>query len=148
MPECQLSTSLRYGEGRRDLISNLGRGLERYLMVMIGAALGGMARYGIGTTVMQWYGGRFPLGTLVINVSGCFLIGMLMTIFTERVVHENWRLLLVVGVLGGYTTFSSFGWETYQSIREGSLLRGLANIMLSVVFGYLAVWIGALLARR
>jgi CrcB protein len=117
-------------------------------MVMIGAAVGGVARYGIGTAVMHRFGGRFPLGTLVVNVSGCFLIGVLMTVFTERLVQENWRLLLVVGVLGGYTTFSSFGWETYQSIREGSVMTGLANVTLSVVFGYLAVWFGALLARR
>jgi CrcB protein len=123
--------------------------LDRYLAVMAGAAAGGLARYVIGATVMQRFGGRFPLGTLVVNVSGCFLIGVLMTLFTDRLnVHPNWRLLLVTGVLGGYTTFSSFGWETYQSAREGNPLMGLANVVLSVVFGYLAVWCGALLVRR
>jgi fluoride exporter len=116
-------------------------------MVMLGAAVGGVARYGIGTAIMQRFGGRFPLGTLVVNVSGCFLIGVLMTVFTERLVQENWRLLLVVGVLGGYTTFSSFGWETYHSVRNGDALVGLANVVLSVVVGYLAVWLGAVLAR-
>ncbi len=115
-------------------------------MVMAGAAAGGLARYVIGTTVMQRFGGRFPLGTLVVNVSGCFLIGVLMTLFTERLdIHPNWRLLLVTGVLGGYTTISSFGWETYQSAREGNPLMGLANVVLSVGFGYLAVWCRALL---
>jgi|SRR5271154_7228115 len=123
--------------------------MDRYLAVMIGAAAGGLARYVIGTAVMQRFGGRFPLGTLVVNVTGCFLIGVLMTFFTERpAAHPNWRLLLVTGVLGGYTTFSSFGWETYQAVRDGSTLSGFANVALSVILGLLAVWCGALLARR
>ena len=119
-----------------------------WVLVGLAGAIGAPLRYIIDTIVTERIGGEFPLGTLVVNVTGCFLIGVLMTVFTERLVDERWRLLLVVGVLGGYTTFSSFGWETYQSIHEGSVLRGLANVTLSVVFGYLAVWCGALLARR
>jgi fluoride exporter len=123
--------------------------MDRYLAVMIGAAAGGLARYVIGTTVMQRFGGRFPLGTLVVNVTGCFLIGVLMTLFADRpAAHPNWRLLLVTGVLGGYTTFSSFGWETYQAVHEGNALSGFANVALSLILGLLAVWCGALLARR
>lgn len=123
--------------------------MDRYLLVMLGAAVGGAARYGIGAAVMQRFAGRFPLGTLVVNVTGCFLIGLTMTLLTERWnANPNWRFLLVTGVLGGYTTFSSFGWESYQAIRDGSPLIGLANIVLSVVFGYAAVWCGAILARR
>ena len=123
--------------------------MDRYLMVMIGAAFGGLARYVIGGVVMQRFGGRFPLGTLIVNVSGCFLIGVLMTLLTERLQpHPNWRLLLITGVLGGYTTFSTFAWETFQSVDEGSRLMGLANVVLSVAGGYLAVWCGALIGRR
>ena len=125
--------------------------MDRYFAVLIGAAAGGLARYVFSTAIMQRFGGRFPLGTLVVNVSGCFLIGVLMTLFTEAKgfqPHPNWRLFLVVGVLGGYTTFSSFAWETYSSVREGSMLTGLLNVVLSVVVGYLAVWLGALLIRR
>lgn len=123
--------------------------MDRYLLVMLGAAAGGAARYAIGTAVMQRFGIRFPLGTLVVNVSGCFLIGVLMTLLTERwAAYPQWRLVLVVGVLGGYTTFSSFAWETYQSVRDSSPVIGLANIFGSVTLGYAAVWCGALLARR
>ena len=118
-------------------------------MVLIGAAVGGLARYAIGAAIMDRYGGRFPLGTVLVNVSGCFLIGLLMTLFTERwQIHPNWRLLIVVGGLGGYTTFSSFEWETYQAIREGSYWVGLLNVVASVAAGYLAVVCGALVARR
>lgn len=116
---------------------------------MLGAAVGGVARYALGAAVMQRFAGRFPLGTLVVNVTGCFLIGLIMTLLTERWnAHPNWRFLLVTGVLGGYTTFSSFGWESYQAVRDGSPLIGLANVVLSVAFGYAAVWCGAVLARR
>jgi len=123
--------------------------MSQYLLVALGAAAGGLARYIIGTAIMQRFGGRFPLGTLVINVTGCFLIGVLMTLITERgTLSSKWQPLLVVGVLGGYTTFSAFGWETYRSVREGSMLMGLAYVLLSVGLGYIAVWFGALLARR
>jgi len=74
---------------------------------------------------------------------------VLMTAFTERGdPHPNLRLLLVVGVLGGYTTFSAFGWETFQAIDEGSHWVGFANVALSVILGYLAVLCGAWLVRR
>jgi CrcB protein len=123
--------------------------MTRYLLVMLGAALGGLARYVIGTAVMQRFTGRFPLGTLVVNVTGCFLIGILLPLLTERgEPRPNLRLLLVVGVLGGYTTFSSFAWESFQAMDEGSRWSGFANVALSVLLGYLAVWCGALLVRR
>lgn len=98
---------------------------------------------------MTRFGGRFPLGTLAINVSGSFLIGLIMTLLTERLQPSTyWRPLLVIGFLGGYTTFSSFEWETYSTIREGGAWTGLANVIGSVSLGYAAVWLGALLARR
>jgi len=103
----------------------------------------------MGTWIMAKYGGRFPLGTFVINVTGSFLIGVLMTLFTERLgPHPNWRLFLVVGVLGGYTTFSSFEYETYHAVRAGALPLGLLYVVGSVLAGYLAVWLGAVLAAR
>jgi len=123
--------------------------LDKYLVVLAGAGLGGLVRYIAGTAIMSKYGGRFPLGTFVINVTGSFLIGVLMTLLTERLhPHPNWRLFLVVGILGGYTTFSSFEYETYQAMRDGERWMGLFYLLGSVAIGYLGVWLGALLAAR
>ncbi len=121
----------------------------RYLLVVIGGGTGALARYVAASAIMTRFGGKFPLGTLVINVTGSFLIGFLMTILTERFkLDPNWRLLLVVGFLGGYTTFSSFDWETYSSVREGGLWTGMLNVVSSVMLGYVAVTLGSMLARR
>lgn len=123
--------------------------MDKYLVVLAGAGLGGLARHLAGTWIMSRYAGRFPLGTFVINVTGAFLIGVLMTLLTERwQPHPNWRLFLVVGVLGGYTTFSSFEYETFQAVRTGARWVGLAYVTGSVVLGYFGVWLGAVLASR
>ncbi len=123
--------------------------MDRYLVVMAGAGLGGLARYVAGTWIMAMYGGRFPLGTLVVNVTGSLLIGVLMTLLTERFhPHPNWRLFLVVGILGGYTTFSSFEYETYQAVRDGARWMSMLYLVGSIVLGYIGVWLGALLAAR
>ena len=118
-------------------------------MVLVGGGVGALARYVLGTEIAARVGGRFPLGTLVINVTGSFLIGLLMTLFTERFQpHPNWRLLLVVGVLGGYTTFSTFEYETFRAVQEGSKWIGMLNAVGSVVLGYIAVWLGSAIIGR
>jgi CrcB protein len=123
--------------------------LDRYIVVLAGAGLGGLARYALGTWIMVKYGGRFPLGTFIINITGAFLIGVLMPLLTSRSEpHPNWRLFLVVGVLGGYTTFSSFEYETLQAVQDGERWMGLLYVAGSVLLGYLAVWLGAALTAR
>jgi len=116
---------------------------------MLGGALGAVSRFAIGTIVSRMYTSLFPLGTFLINVSGSFLIGLLMMLFLQRpVVSANWRLFLVTGILGGYTTFSSFEWEVLFAVREGAGLIAVAYILLSVGLGLVAAWLGALLATR
>jgi fluoride exporter len=123
--------------------------VDRYLMVLLGGAAGSVARYALGIAIMSRAGVRFPLGTVTINLTGSFLIGFLMTLLTERFnPHPNIRLLLVVGFLGGYTTFSSFEWETFGLVRDGARWLGLLNVLGSVIVGYVAVWLGAALAAK
>src|SRR5215471_21401050 len=123
--------------------------MDKYLMVLVGGGVGALVRYALGLEIAARIGGRFPLGTMVINVTGSFLIGLLMTLLTERFQpHPNWRLLLVVGVLGGYTTFSTFEYETFRAVQDGGKWIGLLNVAGSVVLGYIAVWIGAAIAGR
>ena|SRR5436309_2775353 len=118
-------------------------------MVLLGGGGGSLARYVIGSVIAARTGGRFPLGTLIVNVSGSFLIGLVMTLLTERLQpHPNWRLLLVVGFLGGYTTFSTFEYETFRAVQDGGKWIGLLNVVGSVALGYAAVWVGAAIARQ
>src|SRR5690349_656291 len=121
----------------------------KYLLIVLCGGAGSLARYLIGTAVAARMGARFPWGTLFVNVTGSFLIGLILTVLTERAaLHPNWRLALVVGFLGGYTTFSSFEWETYAAVRDGGFWIGAANVVGSVAFGYAAVWVGAIVGRR
>jgi CrcB protein len=122
----------------------------KYLLILLGGGAGSLSRYLVGTAIVTRYGGRFPIvGTMSINVTGSFLIGLLMTLIVERFgANSNLRPLLVIGFLGGYTTFSSFEWETYSAIRDGGFWVGVANIAGSVTLGYAAVWLGAMVARR
>jgi CrcB protein len=122
----------------------------KYLLILLFGGAGSLARYLAGSAILTRLAPRFfPLGTMVVNITGCFLIGIIMTLLTERLPsNENWRMALVVGFLGGYTTFSGFEWETYAALREGAFWIGLANVLGSVCLGYFAVWLGAFLARR
>ena len=122
----------------------------KFLLILFGGGVGSLSRYLLTTAIVTRYGLKFPIvGTMTINVTGSFLIGLLMTLITERFgANSNLRPLLVIGFLGGYTTFSSFEWETYSAIRNGGFWMGIFNVVGSVTLGYAAVWLGAVLARR
>lgn len=123
--------------------------MTKYLLVAAGGALGATSRFVIATLTLKLYGGLFPLGTFVINVSGSFLIGALMTLFVSRPgIPANWRLFLVTGILGGYTTFSSFEWETVSLTKEGAVVTALLYVMLSLLLGYAGAWLGSLLGQK
>jgi CrcB protein len=117
-------------------------------MITIGGALGAVARYQVAAAVQSRLVSAFPWGTFVVNVSGCFVMGLAATILGERVgLHENWRFLVPIGFIGAYTTFSTFELETYRAVTGGGMATGIANIAGSVVAGYVALWLGILAAR-
>ena len=123
--------------------------MYRYIAVFLGGGIGAMLRFAVGSLALRFYAGLFPPGTFFINISGSFLIGLLMSLFLNRpAVHPGWRLFLVVGVLGGYTTFSSFEWETFIALRTGAPLVAALNVLLSVGIGLAGVWAGAQLVLR
>jgi CrcB protein len=114
---------------------------------MCGGAVGSLARYLVTLAVNEKYDGRFPLATVLINVTGSFLIGLLL-VLTDRedLMHPNFRPLLVTGLLGGFTTFSAFEWEVFALGRSGSSLAYLYAVS-SVVVGWAACWMGAALVN-
>ena len=120
-----------------------------YLWVAVGAAIGGVGRYWLSGTVADWIGETFPWGTLVINVTGSFVIGFFgaLTGPDGRVlVSTNLRQFVMVGICGGYTTFSSFSLQTLNLARDGEFLYAGGNITLSVVLCLIAVWLGYIAA--
>ncbi len=119
-----------------------------YILVFAGGGIGSVIRFMLGTWIGQHWGRSFPLGTFVINVTGSFLIGLLMTLITVRfIVNPQWRLLLVVGGLGGYTTFSTFQYETGKLAMDGELGYAALNMVLSVAVGFMALKLGEVIAK-
>ena len=123
--------------------------MNKYVVVMLGGGVGAVSRFIVATLVARFYSATFPLGTFAINVTGSFLIGVLMTLFLNRPhIHTNWRLFLVTGILGGYTTFSSFEWEALATLRGGAAIVSFVYVGSSVALGLAGVWFGLLVANR
>ena len=118
------------------------------IIVGVGGFVGAIVRYTLAILIGQAWGRTFPLGTFVINVSGSFLIGLLMTLFTERYTFDPvWRLLFVVGFLGAYTTFSTFEYETGKLVKDSEWFFAVMNVVLSVIVGFIALKFGEVLAQ-
>lgn len=116
--------------------------------VMIGAALGGGARYALGGWIAERHGASFPWHTLVINVSGAFLLGLLMALSAERgMIPPGMRLVLGVGLLGGFTTFSTLSYESIALFEHGLVLQGALNMFGSAAVGLVAVLAGLAVGR-
>ena len=119
-----------------------------YVYIVIGAVVGAPLRYFLQGKVQNLTTATFPYGTMVVNVTGCLVIGMLLTLAEDReLLSREARLLLVTGFLGSYTTFSSFGWETFALLRENEIFQASGNVIVSIVAGLLAVWLGSAIAR-
>jgi CrcB protein len=120
----------------------------QWIWLAVGGGLGAVARYGLTQWVDARHEGGFPFGTLAVNVVGCFAIGVIATLADEgRSLPPTARLLLVTGVLGGFTTFSAFGLDTLRMLEAGRLLAGFANAAGSVVLGVAAVVAGVAITR-
>ena len=122
--------------------------MMNYIFVFAGGGIGSVARFALAAWIGQRWGRSFPLGTFVVNVFGSFLIGLLMTLMAERFLENpEWRLFLVVGGLGGFTTFSTFQYETGRLVVDGELIYAALNIVLSVFAGFTALKLGEVIAR-
>ncbi len=121
----------------------------RLTLIAIFGAVGTLARYGLQGLVQIRTASTFPWGTLLVNLSGCFLLGLIGQFTLNRmVISPDWRVAIAVGFLGGYTTFSSFGWETAKILEDGEWLRASAYVGASVVAGLLLSVAGIRLANK
>lgn len=120
----------------------------KYLMVALGGAVGAIARFWVGGYVGQRMGTRFPYGTFVINCSGSFVVGLVVTLLAERTHWSaNLRYLIPIGFVGAYTTFSTFEFETLRALQDGQVFVAGLNVVLSVVIGFVSVWLGVVAGR-
>jgi len=117
-------------------------------MVALGGAIGALARYGLSLWATRRLGTHFPWGTLIVNLSGCFLIGWMMVLLAVKPwFSENLRLLLIAGVLGSLTTFSTFGYDTLALIDEGRFRAALLSVIANLALGLTGVVLGRMVGR-
>ena len=122
--------------------------MTKYWMVGLGGFLGSIARFWLGAYITYRMGARFPYGTFVINITGSFLIGLIVTLIAE---HAQWSPNLLyfipIGFIGAYTTFSTFELEAFRSVRGGDVLLALLYVLTSVTVGFVAVWLGVVTGK-
>jgi CrcB protein len=122
--------------------------VTRFLLIALGGSLGALARYGASFWVQERVAGNFPYGTFIVNISGCLIMGLVMTRLNEGgEVSVNWRYLIPVGFIGAYTTFSSFEFEMFRLTEQGASPVALIYMVSSLMLGYLALWLGVIIAR-
>ncbi len=121
----------------------------KWILIAVGGAFGSVLRYSLQGWVQRFSGGTFPLGTLVVNVTACFFIGLLGGLFAgPQLIREEYRIGLTVGVLGGYSTFSTFGLETFNLANDSEYGLAVLNMLVSCAAGFAAVWLGYRIAER
>lgn len=140
---------------KRFALSKRSRPLHDYLQVMknvtlvaAGGAVGAVSRYAISGLTHRIFNTSFPLGTLAVNTIGCLLIGFLLEIANQTTwISDSWRLALGIGFLGALTTFSTFGYETLELVKESQWTLAFANIAINVLIGLFSVWLGVIVSR-
>ena len=121
----------------------------KWLLIAVGGAGGSLLRYAFQGWVQRLAGSSFPVGTLAVNVTACFAIGILSGFFAgPQLIREEYRIGLTVGVLGGYSTFSTFGLESFNLANDSEYGLALLNMLVSCVAGFAAVWIGYRISER
>jgi len=119
-----------------------------FFIVFLGGGIGAAARYWLSGTIARTSGIAFPLGTITVNIVGCFLIGFLMTSFENRfLVTPSLRLFLTIGILGGFTTFSTFGYETIAMVKDAEFFYAAVNVLLSMVMCLAATYAGTIVGK-
>lgn len=120
----------------------------KWINLAIGGVLGTFARYALAGLVYRFLGTSFPYGTLVVNLLGCFLIGLFATLADEKfLLGPEARMLLMIGFCGAFTTFSTFILESANLLKDGEVLRAFMNVIGSVIIGFMVFWIGSLVAK-
>lgn len=122
--------------------------MQKLLFIGLAGLLGTLSRYWMSGWAARKFGETFPAGTLIVNLIGCFLIGFLFYLMQERfLVNQTLRTVILIGFLGGFTTFSSFGMQTFTLLRDGEFGFAVLNIILSNAGGLTLVWAGYSLAK-
>ncbi|WP_281241602.1 fluoride efflux transporter CrcB [Sporomusa acidovorans] len=114
----------------------------------MGGGIGSVVRYAVSLWAADKLGTLFPYGTLLVNVVGCFIIGLFMTLVTEKfIANPYWRLLITTGFLGGFTTFSSYSYESLKLLEDTGVMAAFNNIAANLIIGLMATWVGIKAAR-
>ena len=122
--------------------------MSKLFLIGLAGFIGTLSRYWLSGVVAKRYGETFPMGTLVVNLVGCFLVGLLFYLLEERfLVNQTARTVVLIGFFGGFTTFSSFGLQTFTLLQDGQLGLAALNVTGSNLVGLLLVWAGYTLAR-
>ena len=122
--------------------------MQKVFLIGLAGLVGTLGRYALSGVIARHFGETFPTGTLLVNVAGCFLAGFLFYLLQERfLVSQTTRTVVMIGLLGGFTTFSSFGLQTFTLLKDGEFWFAAMNIVGSNLLGLLMVWAGYTLAR-
>jgi fluoride exporter len=123
--------------------------MSQLLLIAAGGATGAVLRFLVSGWVYAMLGRDFPYGTLVVNVFGSLIMGLCFALMVERMISgPEWRALIMIGLLGAFTTFSTFSIETLNLLEDGELLKAFSNMMLSVVLCLLSAWVGLAIGRQ